>query len=763
MRLAKAHMEKKEYDQARAQFDNALQINMTNHEAYYFLGLIQESRQQFRTAQEYYSRALEYYPEYLPAKTKLARIQIMFGQTAQAADQAKAVLKADPENMPAKALLAEVGATQNSLSKAIEDLERSRKKGPPSLEVYAQLVNLYLRQNNLAQAESVLSQALKQYPQDMKLQTYSAQVYQAGDKPARAEIPLKTIIALEPSEFSHQAKLASHYVLVGNPEKAEATLRNSVAAMPQDVKRVLALTEFLLRHRTPEAAEAELQSFIQASPQSYELRFALAELYEATGLQGKAERIYLDLLAQKRSSGENEKAHTHLARMYAGMGKVSSAKTHVSEALQLSKNSPDALATRGKIALEEGDLERAIADFRSAVRTQPDSMEYIGLLARAHTQNKEPALAKEMLMQAVKNNRNNLPMRAMLAQHLFDLRDYKNALEAVDDAIKNSPFDQALQDFRLRILGAQKASPSANGSFSVAENTLPANVAAKYRQGAQFLDQKKYDEAIAEFARAHRANPAAIEPLQGLVQAYLAQGRPDLALATVKAQLRITSPTLHQAYFLLAQIYEKQNQSAEAIRAYQRVFDIKATWDAPYLALAQHYYARKENQKGLAILDTALRVMPNNQIVALHLAGMLEANQNFERAIAEYEKILQQDANLEVAMNNLSILLLDKRGDKASVERALKLARRFDNSHNAAYLDTLGWALFKSGQASRGLPYLEKALAAEPDMPSYHYHIGLAYKAAGEKDKAKTHLLKSIATGERFSGHDQAKAAAATL
>jgi tetratricopeptide (TPR) repeat protein len=439
------------------------------------------------------------------------------------------------------------------------------------------------------------------------------------------------------------------------------------------------------------------------------------------------------------------------------------AKTHIEAALKISKDSPDALVVRGRLAMEERDYDRAIADFRSVLRQHPRSVEYMGLLARVHMQNKEPALARELLFRAAKNNPGHISIRTLFAEYLTQSRDYKAALEEVDAMAAMFPFEPAIQRLRQLVESGQNSLAGSDAQLAGIENDLPENAAVYSRQGKQYLEQKNFDNAIGEFQKALRVAPSAIEPLKGMVQAYLAQGRPDLALARVNAQLRITSPTLHQAYFLLGQIYDGQNQPSEAQRAYQKALDINAAWDAPYLALARQHHARGDNKRALSVLETARNTLPGSETIALHVAAMLEANQQFDRAMAEYEKLLMADADLDVAANNLAVLLLDRRGDKASVERALTLARRFQNSAQPAYLDTLGWALVKSGQASRGLPYLEKALAAMPDAPTYHYHAGWAYKAIGEKEKAKTHLLKAIATGVAFSGRDQAKSVVATL
>jgi tetratricopeptide (TPR) repeat protein len=55
---------------------------------------------------------------------------------------------------------------------------------------------------------------------------------------------------------------------------------------------------------------------------------------------------------------------------------------------------------------------------------------------------------------------------------------------------------------------------------------------------------------------------------------------------------------------------------------------------------------------------------------------------------------------------------------------------------NAAYRDSLGWALFQLGRTREALVELEKAAAKEAD-PTVLEHLGDAYRAAAEPAKAK--------------------------
>jgi len=75
------------------------------------------------------------------------------------------------------------------------------------------------------------------------------------------------------------------------------------------------------------------------------------------------------------------------------------------------------------------------------------------------------------------------------------------------------------------------------------------------------------------------------------------------------------------------------------------------------------------------------------------------------------------------------------------IEKALKLEPK-----NAAYLDSLGWVLYKLNQPQEALQYLLKAveLLDEPDATVYD-HLGDLYAALKEPEKAVEAWRKSLA------------------
>jgi tetratricopeptide (TPR) repeat protein len=51
--------------------------------------------------------------------------------------------------------------------------------------------------------------------------------------------------------------------------------------------------------------------------------------------------------------------------------------------------------------------------------------------------------------------------------------------------------------------------------------------------------------------------------------------------------------------------------------------------------------------------------------------------------------------------------------------------------------DTLAWVMYKKGNYSGAIPLFENCVRKTPDSAEFHYHLGLALLAAGQKEPGK--------------------------
>jgi tetratricopeptide (TPR) repeat protein len=104
------------------------------------------------------------------------------------------------------------------------------------------------------------------------------------------------------------------------------------------------------------------------------------------------------------------------------------------------------------------------------------------------------------------------------------------------------------------------------------------------------------------------------------------------------------------------------------------------------------------------------------------LAYTAWVQKQYTEAVELYEQALEFDENNTTAMNGLGYVLVDTGQD---IQRGLRYCRKAVDRkpNNPAYLDSLGWAYFKSGDTQEARIWLRRALDLAPHHPVIRAHM----------------------------------------
>jgi tetratricopeptide (TPR) repeat protein len=757
MERAKEQLQRADRIKARLELKNVLQIDPKNAEAFFLSGQVAEQESDWANAYGFYQRAVELRAGYTEAQIKLGRVFFMFGEPEKAAAMARAVLVQRPNDPEARTLGAAVKAATGDTQAAIREAQAVLGSHPGREDTISLLAGVYRKLDDNAGAENTLLTGIEANARSVSMRLDLASLFLQTNQFARAEEPLREVAELEPGKLEHRVRLAAYYANAGALDKAEQLLREVVQAAPDDEQRWLILAEFLSRKRKPELAELELQSYLKEHGKSLKVRLALASLYQEMGRADAAETAHRDAVESSVSGPDRIKARNELARFLMARGKAPEALALVSEILKDNVRDEAALLTRGKLALEKRDAPSAIADFRALVKGQPNAVEYLSLLARAHMLNGEPELARETLADAVAVNPTDAQVRLLWIEFLAQSREYDVALKEADEALKIAPLDLALLQIKAALQAIKKDVKAAEQTMLQLKNIAVDQALGHHRLGSFYLASRKFEAAIAEFDAALKKSPDAFDSLAGIIQAYLGLEKPEAALARLAQQEKQKSSDA-QIDYLRGEVYASQEKhAAEAERYFRAAIRRNPAWQVPYLSLKNLLVKRRDFAAAEQMLREGIKSLPGDPLLMFSLASVFETAGDFDRAQAQYEAILKADPNLDIAANNLAALLTDRRGDKASLDRARELAARFENSYNPIFLDTLGWAFVKSGQVARGLPMLERASGLAPEISVFQYHVGYGKYKKGELAEAKVHLRKALAGKADYPGAAEVK------
>ena len=754
----KAYIEQKNFDKAKIELKNVLQIDPKHAEAYFLLGQIEEQNQDWERAYGGYSKAYELNPDYQEARVKLAQLYLLSGNTDEATEMVGAILAKEPGSIVGKTISVAIIAKKGDIKKAIQEARALYAAYPKSTDTIDLMASLYLADNRMDLAAEVLEKGVAVNPANMQFRANLIKIYIGRKQLDKAEQMLQEMIRVEPEKLQHRAFLASLYAQINQADKAEKILREAIAADSRDVGRYLLLAEFLATRKGVPEAEKELLANIKDVPEKNPLRLALAYLYERTKAYDKAEGIYREIIKESGTERDGLAAMDKLAGLLATKGQYDQAEQLISDVLKENPQDSGALILKGRLALATGNPDEAIASFRTVLKDQPNSVDLYTYLADANMMSNAPELAKENLMKALELNPQSVKAHLAVAQYYAKTGDYDTALQKADLALKVSPNNFDVMQFKVEIYGVTENVTGLRSVLLAMKETHPDNPIGYYQLGQFYLAQKKYDAAIREFESGFEKFPDVLEPLSGIASAYLAQNKADKAISRLSGIIK-EEPDHPFAHELLAEVYISTKKYDEATKELNLAIKANPKWNVPYRNLANSYLVRGDFKSAEAAYQQGLQALPDDPNLLIHLAESYERTQDYAKAISTYERILRENPTIDVAANNLASLLTDRKGDSKSLKQAIALTARFKSSPQPAFRDTLAWAYYKSGEMDTALALLKDIVKQAPAEPVFRYHLGMVYYKQGNMPEAKIHLAKALEGKRDFSGKDEARAA----
>jgi len=742
---------------ARIEFRVALQIMPANAMARYENGVVDERLENYAEAIGFYRAAIEVDPDHIPARVALARLTLLGRSPQQAAEIIQPSFARHPDDPRLLAMRAACENALNDPAAARADAERAVQLDPGNTDAIGVLAGIYQARGDPEKARAVLESALQRVPDSVDLHLMLFYAYEGLHLEPQAESMLIELTKLRPTEPAERIRLAQYYARVQRPDAAEATLRAAIRALPRESGLKGALIEFLQSTRGREVAARELAAMIAAEPDEPSLRLEAAHFHEQGKEYAEAEREYRQVIARSRLDGPGLLARNRLATLKVMQNDLVSARQLVNEVLAASPRDDDALILRGNINLQENkDPKLAIADLRAVLRDQPNAIGVMRSLARAHVANGEPDLAAEILRQALDASPNDTAVRLDLAQLMAQTGGALQAKALIDELARQQPDNAQVRDTQFRIAMAARDLDTAKDAADALVAKQPEWSVGYLYQGLVAEAGNHLEESARLYDKALTLQPDAVEPLQRLTGVLVQLKRAPEAFQRLDAVSQ-RYPQSMAAPVIEGDLYLAQQRPKEAAEAFRKVMERDPKSPVGYGRLASAQMAAGDPAAAIAALQEGIAKSSVPQPLQLALAVIYDAQGQSEDAAGLYEVILQHDPRADIAANNLAMLLVTRRSDKASLERATQLAARFAQSTNPDFLDTYGWVLYKRGDAAAAVVALRGALAKAPESPVGLYHLGMAQVLAGQTDGARDSLSHALNSGRPFPGMDEAK------
>jgi uncharacterized protein (TIGR03790 family) len=140
----------------------------------------------------------------------------------------------------------------------------------------------------------------------------------------------------------------------------------------------------------------------------------------------------------------------------------------------------------------------------------------------------------------------------------------------------------------------------------------------------------------------------------------------------------------------------------------------------------------------------------------LILASLYEAEEEYDKAIERYRRILELAPDTAAALNNLAYALAVR---KNSIEEALPLAEKAYalSNKNPSMADTLGWIYHLSGKDDKAAEYLEKATRSGIQNAQIHLHFAVVSAVTGNTLAAEIALERALEIDPELEKSEEVK------
>lgn len=598
---------------------------------------------------------------------------------------------------------------RNELKKAHAAYQKAVQLDPEAIEIYRNLVPLEFEFGNPETAIRYATKAVQLDPDDYEiLQLLARQDAVSGQLPEAIKHMEQAIksprIEKQSAEFvllnkslgmlyvaTGQKELAADcyevvFDAVKKPEKYDLSSRGKSAILADpptgyeqigqvllDANRLkLALEAFELAAKSSRQGAGNLsynRAKILFLSEKYEDSLAELQKYfdaQRTSKGRQPYQLYADILAKLKRSDEL-------------IGKLEAMAENDAQNVALQFFLADRLA-------DVNELDRARTIYDTMLRNGGDASGYAGLARVLRKMQKSDELL-DVLGRGFARGEQAI---GTLEPEIKAISEDKALVEQLIEAGRNRAKTNRLkfeEAYLLAKFAAALKEPVASGEFyelaiSLNRNNARPSVVIQMEMGDMYLKLKKFALA-AETYKEILASRQLNELGQGLTYSSLAQAlayddKTDEALEAISKAIALDDNKAAYRYYE-AWIYSHAKRWDEAIQKFDQVIkdfsDEKQIVLLSQFSLSNTYVQKGEMRKGEEIL----------------------------------EKVLEVDPDSSQANNDLGYLWADQ---GKNLDRAEKMIRKAlaAEPENGAYLDSLGWVLFKLGKYEEAIPPLEQAI-----------------------------------------------------
>ena len=468
--------------------------------------------------------------------------------------------------------------------------------------------------------------------------------------------------------------------------------------------------------------------------------------------------------------------HYLLGTVYLDKGDTDTAITSFLTCRQLDNNFEPAIEKLIHAYHETGKTYEAIALLEKRITETPSPADY-NTLGIFYYEKKEPEKAIQAFEKALhiapyhKAARRNLHqlLRAKAFKALA-VKDFETATTTFERVIRMDPLDAPTYQLMGNGYAHAGRFETAIGYYQKAIDINPVDALTKRylakcynNYGVALRNREEWDAAIDAYRNALRLMPTLNIARTNLgdvftrkASAHNEAGELDEAV-NAYLELKELYPDEIHIRNLLGELYLKKEDYAEALSAFQHVYNITPTADHALhnLIAAYHHYARSLSEAeayttAIQLLEKALRLAPTDANLRLSLANAYQGAGDYERASVELSRVLAQEPeNLRAKEEQINLRI--RRGNGLMEQRNYAAAiAEFETipeaKRNLEIYNTLAYLYLVTGEYQKAFTGFETVLQRDPiNLPAFRNLLSLESQLIRRRfNRTRLNLLTEV-------------------
>lgn len=745
----------RQFNEAAAAVDRALSLAPEAAEVWYQKGSVAHVSGDLQAALTAYSQAIKAQPGHVETRVARAGLLLDLNRATEAeADLTELgrIAPGEPRAAYLKALLSERNGKSEEARAALKEVTHLIDPVPIDFIRYrTQLLML----NGLAHFGLNELEKAKQYLETFQRQQGNtpaskllAQIYMGESNVDRAIEVLENYLRENPTDGQAMTLLGSAYLSKGQNAKATALMQQALKSKDNPAHRtVLGLS--LIRSGQGGSGLAELEASYKQDATQTQAGVSLVGVYLRTGRAAKAVAVAENLVKQQP---DNPSFFNVLGMAKGQAGDLPGAKAAFEQAVKLSDTfvAPKINLARLEIAAKAYDA--AAVRLGAILKADEKNTEAMGEMAVLSERRGQQAEAQRWLEKAT-DIAGPKEVRWGLALSDFHLRHDRPApaLEAVKRVSGKLPDDLTVLLAYAKAQIANRDMVGAKGTLTSATRLADYNPALQVQIALLQLAASNVPGAAYSLEKALSTQPEFLPAQALMAEVDLRRGDPAKAEKRAR-EIVVKHPKRAIGHSLLGDVAVARNQPAAALEAYRRAHQTEPSSDT-LLRLLSAMGNQDGGKPALQLAEQWMKSHPADARIQRALSDGYARTGNFAAAKKAYESLLKLKPDDGAALNNLANVLLRLK-DPGAISVAEQAVARFPGNANA--IDTLGWALYLSGQTDKALQLLRDARLRDPTHPEIRFHLATVLAKTGRITEARGELEAALKSGQSFESAGEA-------